>query len=168
MTTRKGETVAASFAAPTFVTIVDLNRLEVQAYVDETDIGRIFIGQKATFTVDTYADTDFSATVTAIYPKAELQNGVVDYIVLLTFAGQDDCVLRPEMTAHIRLQVDQRVDVLTLPRTAIQRNNGRQFVLVSRAGAWVDQEIEAGWRTDRAIEIRDGLAEGETVQLNKE
>ena len=65
-------------------------------------------------------------------------------------------------------EVDQRIDVLTLPRTAIQRNNGQQFVLVSRAGAWVNQEIEAGWRTDRAIEIRDGLAEGETVQLNKE
>ena len=49
VTTREGETVAASFAAPTFVTIVDLDRLEVQAYVDETDIGQIFVGQQATF-----------------------------------------------------------------------------------------------------------------------
>jgi RND family efflux transporter MFP subunit len=168
VTTREGETVAASFAAPTFVTIVDLDRLEVQAYVDETDIGRIFVGMPATFTVDTYPDAEFGATVAAINPKAELEDGVVDYIVVLTFEGQDSCVLRPEMTAHVRLQVDRRVDVLTLPRTAIRRESGRPFVRVERAGEWVDQAIEPGWRTDRTVEIRDGLAENETVQLNEE
>jgi RND family efflux transporter MFP subunit len=168
VTTREGETVAASFSAPTFVTIVDLDRLEVQAYVDETDIGRIFAGQEATFTVDTYPDTEFTARVTAINPKAELQNGVVDYIVLLKFDGQDGYVLRPEMTAHVRLQVEQRADVLTLPRTAIQRDNGRQFVKVSRGGAWIAQEIKAGWRTDQKIEILNGLTEGEAVRLNQE
>src|SRR5215813_2962709 len=52
--TQEGETVAASFAAPTFVTLVDLDRLEVWAYVDETDIGRIRAAQAARFTVDTY------------------------------------------------------------------------------------------------------------------
>ena len=62
--TQVGETVAASFAAPTFVTIIDLDRLEVWAYVDETDIGRVEVGQRAVFTVDTYADTDFEGTVT--------------------------------------------------------------------------------------------------------
>ena len=168
VTTREGETVAASFAAPTFVTIVDLDRLEVQAYVDETDIGRILVEHEATFSVDTYPDAEFTAKVTAINPKAELQNGVVDYIVLLQFDRQDAYVLRPEMTAHVRLQVERRADVLTLPRTAIQRESGRQFVRVSRGGTWVDQEIESGWRTDRKVEIRNGLTEGETVRLNQE
>ena len=101
-------------------------------------------------------------------PKAELQNGVVDYIVLLEFEGQEAYILRPEMTAHVRLQVEQRADVLTLPRTAIQRESGRQLVRVSRDGAWVEQEIQAGWRTDRRVEIQNGLSEGETVQLNQE
>ncbi|MDH3734217.1 MAG: efflux RND transporter periplasmic adaptor subunit, partial [Gemmatimonadota bacterium] len=71
VTTQVGETVAASFAAPTFVTIIDLDRLEVWAYVDETDIGRIEVGQDATFTVDTYLGTDFEGVVTAIQPQAE-------------------------------------------------------------------------------------------------
>ncbi len=168
VTTREGETVAASFAAPTFVTIVDLDRLEVQAYVDETDIGRIFAGQQATFSVDTYPEAKFTARVTTVNPKAELQNGVVNYIVLLQFDGQDGYVLRPEMTAHVRLQVEQRADVLTVPRQAIRRDQGRQFVTVSRGGAWIDQEIEAGWRSNRKVEIRQGLAEDEIVQLNKE
>jgi macrolide-specific efflux system membrane fusion protein len=168
VTTCEGETVAASFAAPTFVTIVDLDRLEVQAYVDETDIGRIFVGQAATFSVDTYPDVEFTAQVTAINPKAEIQNGVVNYIVRMEFDARGSYVLRPEMTAHVELSVEQRADVLTVPRSAIQRDPGRQFVKVNRDGVWVDQEIEAGWRTDRKVEIRKGLAEGETVQINQE
>ena len=168
VTTREGETVAASFAAPTFVTIVDLERLEVQAYVDETDIGRIFVGQQAAFTVDTYPDAEFTAQVTAINPKAALQNGIVNYIVRLEFDGQENYILRPEMTAHVQLQVEQRADVLTLPRKAIRRDQGRPYVTVSRAGVWVDQTIQAGWRTEGKVEIQQGLAEGESVQLNQE
>ena len=60
---QEGETVAASFAAPTFVTLLDLARLEVRAYVDETDIGRIRRGQTASFTVDTYGDQAFDGPV---------------------------------------------------------------------------------------------------------
>ena len=168
VTTREGETVAASFAAPTFVTIIDLDRLEVQAYVDETDIGQIFVGQQATFSVDTYPQADFAARVTAVNPKAELQNGVVNYVVRLAFERPDSLVLRPEMTAHVRLVVDERSDVLTVPRRAIRRDQGQQFVLVSRNGAWVDQRIEPGWRTDSRVEVRGGLAENETVRLNEE
>jgi RND family efflux transporter MFP subunit len=168
VTTREGETVAASFAAPTFVTIVDLDRMEVQAYVDETDIGRVFVGQTATFSVDTYPEIDFSATVTAINPKAEIQNGVVNYVVRMAFQPQDGFLLRPEMTAHVRLSVEKREDVLAIPRRAVRRDNGRQLVSVLRDGAWIDQSIQVGWRADRVVEIVDGLAEGEPVRLNEE
>ncbi len=101
--TQEGETVSASFSAPTFVTLIDLSRLEVWAYVDETDIGRIEAGQRATFTVDTYGAEEFSGIVTAIYPKAEIRDNVVDYIVVLRFAPPPDHVLRPEMSAIVRI-----------------------------------------------------------------
>ena len=178
VTTREGETVAASFAAPTFVTIVDLDRLEVLAYVDETDIGRIFLGQRASFTVDTYPEVDFNGRVTAIDPKAELQNGVVNYIVRLALEDPDpeaesgdpatNYTLRPEMTAHVRLQVDRRRDALTIPRKAIRREQGRELVSVDRDGLWADQMVETGWRADGRVEIVKGLTEGETVRLNEE
>ena len=168
VTTREGETVAASFAAPTFVTIVDLERLEVQAYVDETDIGRIFVGQRARFTVDTYPEAEFDAEVTAVNPRAELQNGVVNYIVLLRFEPGGEHVLRPEMTAHVRVQLEQRADVLTVPRRAVRRDAGGSLVTVLRDGIWVEQVIETGWRTNLAVEVRQGLAESETVQINRE
>ena len=168
VTTREGETVAASFAAPTFVTIIDLGRLEVQAYVDETDIGQIFVGQQATFSVDTYPDSDFEARVSAVNPKAEIQNGVVNYVVRLEFQLPENLVLRPEMTAHVRLVLEERGDVLTVSRRAIRRDSGQQLVRVSREGAWIDQVIEAGLRTDSRVEVLEGLEANETVQLNEE
>jgi hypothetical protein len=72
------------------------------------------------------------------------------------------------MTAHVRLCVERRADVLTIPRRAVRRDNGRQLASVLRDGLWVDQPIEVGWRADRVVEILDGLSEGEIVRLNQE
>ncbi|HEX8410167.1 MAG TPA: efflux RND transporter periplasmic adaptor subunit [Thermoanaerobaculia bacterium] len=102
--TQEGETVAASFAAPTFVTLLDLERLEVWAYVDETDIGRIRPGLPARFTVDTYGGEEFTGRVTAIYPKPEIRDNVVNYVTVIRFDAPRDRVLRPEMTATVRIK----------------------------------------------------------------
>jgi RND family efflux transporter MFP subunit len=103
VSTQEGETVAASFATPTFVTLVDLARLEVWAYVDETDIGRIRVGQPARFTVDTYGDEEFEGRVTAIYPKPEIRDNVVNYITVIRFEPPNGRTLRPEMTTTVRI-----------------------------------------------------------------
>jgi len=68
----------------------------------------------------------------------------------------------------VRLSVEKREDVLTIPRRAVRRDDGSQLVSVLRDGAWIDQSIQVGWRADRVVEIVDGLAEGEPVRLNKE
>ena len=166
VTTREGETVAADFSAPTFVTILDLDRLEVLAYVDETDIGRIEVGQIATFTVDTYPDVKFKAIVNAIQPRAELQNSVVNYVVRLDFEAAEIYTLRPEMTAHVRLVVAEREGALTAPRNALKRRDGRQFVVVERAGEWVETDVRTGWRSESAVEILSGVDPGDVVELN--
>jgi len=166
VTTREGETVAADFSAPTFVTILDLERLEVLAYVDETDIGRVEVGQAATFTVDTYPGTEFTAGVNTIQPRAELQNSVVNYIVRLDFETVDDFILRPEMTAHVRLVVAEREDALTVPRNALKRRDGRQFVLVQRGDDWVETAVRTGWRSESTVEILSGVSQGDVIDLN--
>ena len=106
--TQEGETVAASFAAPTFVTLIDLSRLEVRAYVDETDIGRVAIGQHAKFTVDTYGDEPFDGVVTAVYPDAEIRDNVVDYVTVVRFDPPRSRVLRPEMTTTVRIDTQEK------------------------------------------------------------
>jgi RND family efflux transporter MFP subunit len=166
VTTREGETVAADFSAPTFVTIVDLDRLEVLAYVDETDIGRIEIGQVATFTVDTYSDMEFKATVNAIQPRAELQGSVVNYIVRLDFEPSSEYILRPEMTAHVQLLVAERENAITAPRNALIRRDGRQFVMVERDGEWIETTVRTGWRSESTVEILAGVSQGEIIELN--
>ncbi len=106
VSTQEGETVTAGFATPTFVTLVDISRLEVWAYVDETDIGRIHIGQDARFTVDTYGEEEFHGRVTAIYPKPEIRDNVVNYVTVIRFDPPRDRILRPEMTTTVRIALD--------------------------------------------------------------
>ena len=111
--TQEGETVAASFAAPTFVTLLDPRRLEVWAYVDETDIGRVQVGQRARFTVDTYGTHAFEGAVAAVYPKAEIRDNVVNYVTVVRFEPPRDRTLRPEMTTSVRIASGPRDDAGT-------------------------------------------------------
>jgi macrolide-specific efflux system membrane fusion protein len=170
VSTREGETVAAGFSAPTFVTIVDLDRLEVLAYVDETDIGRVFLDQQASFEVDTYPGVAIKGVVTAIQPSAELRDNVVDYVIRMEFeaptAGAVEYTLRPEMTAHVRLVIAEREGALTAPRAALKRRDGQQYLLVQRDGEWVEQNVRTGWRSDSAVEILNGVKAGDRIALN--
>ena len=122
ISTQEGETVAAGLSSPTFVTIIDLQQLQVDAYVDETDIGKIRVGQKATFTVDAFPDRDFPATVQAIYPKAIIMDNVVYYDVVLRIDEPLTGQLRPEMTTNVVISLDARKGVLAVPARAIPGN----------------------------------------------
>ena len=163
VSTQEGETVAASFAAPTFLTLLDPTRLEIWAYVDETDIGRIRVGQRAQFTVDTYGDHPFAARVTAVYPKAEIRDNVVNYVAVVTFTPPRDRTLRPEMTTSVRIDLDTHANALVVPIRALRRDGGRTFVLVSRSGRSERRFITTGLRDGSYAEITSGLREGDEV-----
>jgi macrolide-specific efflux system membrane fusion protein len=167
VTTQVGETVAASFAAPTFVTIIDLDRLEVWAYVDETDIGRVEPGQRATFTVDTYVGEPFEAVVTAIQPQAEIQNNVVNYITLLDIGDHRGFTLRPEMTTSVSIDLDGAGEVLAVPNAAIRRDGDSEYVLVPGAEGPDRREVRTGRRGRTHTEIAQGLAEGDSVLIGE-
>ena len=167
VSTQEGETVAASFAAPTFLTIVDLSRLEVQAYVDETDIGRIAVGQRATFTVDTWPDETFEGRVIAVRPTAELRDNVVNYVTLIEFKNRPDRLLRPEMTATINLMVEGRTDVLSVPNGALRRDTGGTYVLVNTGNAIERRAVVAGFRGSDFTEVTSGLQAGDRVLVGK-
>jgi len=165
ISTQEGETVAASFAAPTFVTLLDLSKLEVWAYVDETDIGRIRVGQQARFTVDTYGDREFAGTVASIHPKAEIRDNVVDYVVVVCFSAPRGFALRPEMTATVTVDLDRHTHVLALPVRAVRREQGRTFVLCRSNGRTEQRWVNTGIRDDDYFEIVAGLHEGDEVVI---
>ncbi len=165
VSTQEGETVAASFSAPTFVNIIDLNRLEVWAYVDETDIGRIRVGQSAGFTVDTYMDTDFEGKVTAIYPKAEIQDNVVNYITTIDINNFKDKQLRPEMTTTVNIYLDRRENVLAVPTSALHREPDGMKIKLLEDGKVVTHPVKTGWSSGGYTEIKEGLREGQRVVI---
>jgi multidrug resistance efflux pump len=163
--TQEGETVAAGLNAPTFVTVVDLDRLQVNAYVDEVDIGKIATGQRATFTVDAFPGRDFEGRVAAIYPTATIQDNVVKYVVAVDIDRPYEGLLRPEMTASVRIDLQSRT-VLAVPTRAIRQDAGRSVVHVQTNGAFVPRPVRVGWRDGSWAEITDGLASGDRVLLN--
>ncbi|TVQ15252.1 MAG: efflux RND transporter periplasmic adaptor subunit [Balneolaceae bacterium] len=165
VSTQEGEAVAAGLAAPTFVNIIDLKRLEVQTFVDETDIGKISEGQRATFTVDTFPGTGFPGVVTAIYPKAMIQDNVVNYIVTVAIHDFHGLVLRPEMTANVTITLEERRDVLAIPTSAISRSRGDRFVMVAEGGQHVQRAVKTGWRDGPYTEIIEGLTDGELILI---
>jgi len=164
ISTQEGETVAASFAVPTFVTIMDLSRLQVDAYVDEVDIGKVKPGQKASFTVDAYPAETFAGRVRAVIPQAVVRNNVVNYVVLITIESANRKLLRPEMTASVSIETGEHRDALVLPTLAIQHDvQGNAFVTVMENGRAVKRPITAGEESGDVTRIRGGLTEGEKV-----
>lgn len=162
--TREGETVAASFAVPTFLTIMDLGRLQVEAYVDEVDIGRVVVGQQARFGVDAFPQEEFAAVVQAIIPQARVRDNVVNYTVILAITGGERERLRPDMTASVTITTGSRSEALVLPSRAIARDeDGRPYVLVQEAGKQVRRAISIGEVRGDRVRVRAGLAEGNEV-----
>ncbi|MGA2508114.1 MAG: efflux RND transporter periplasmic adaptor subunit [Chitinispirillaceae bacterium] len=115
-----GQTVAASFSTPTLFTIADdLSKMQIQASIDEADIGQVKIGQSAKFTVDAYPDRSFIGTVTQVRLQPTTVQNVVTYTVMID-VDNPDLALMPGMTANITLAVQQAHDVLYVPLAALK------------------------------------------------
>lgn len=115
-----GQIVAASLSAPELFTIAeDLTQMELQVDVAESDIGRIAIGDKATFTVDAYDDQQFPAEISMVRYASDSTDGLVTYKAILSVVN-DDLLLRPGMTATAEVTVAHYTDVLLVPNAALR------------------------------------------------
>lgn len=167
ISTYKGETVAASFAAPTFVMIIDLSRQEIQAYVDEADIGQVHVGQQVEFRLESYPGRVLQGVVQAVNPKPEVVNNVVNYVVLIEFAQPEDLVVRPEMTARVDFVLDVRDNAIVISGKALIREDSVDFVVVRHGDRWRKQAVKTGLRDSGKIEILSGLNEGDIYLADK-
>jgi HlyD family secretion protein len=115
-----GQTVAASLSAPTlFLIAEDLSRMQIQASVDESDIGSIKQGQRATFTVQAFPDKSFEGTVSQIRLQPTTVQNVVNYTVIIDTQNPGG-ILIPGMTATIDFHVQSAQDVLVVPNAALR------------------------------------------------
>ena len=115
-----GQTVAASFQAPTLFTIAqDLRKMQVETNIDEADIGKIRVGSKANFTVDAFPERKFEGNISQVRLSTQVVQNVVTYPVLITVANPD-LSLKPGMTANVSIPVDTATNILKVPNAALR------------------------------------------------
>jgi HlyD family secretion protein len=115
-----GQTVAASLQAPILFTLAeDLAQMELHVAVDEADVGRIAVGQSASFTVDAWPERSFPASITQVRFAPRTVEGVVTYETVLT-VDNSDLALRPGMTATAVITVQELQDALLVPNAALR------------------------------------------------
>jgi HlyD family secretion protein len=115
-----GQTVAASLQAPElFVIAKDLRDMQVETSIDEADVGRIRVGQTATFTVDAFPGRTFSGEVKTVRKAPQNVQNVVTYIAIVS-ANNERGDLLPGMTANVRIVTDTRDSVLKVPNGALR------------------------------------------------
>ena len=115
-----GQTVAASLQTPTLFSIArDLTRMQIEASVDEADIGRIAEGQKVVCRFDAWPDTTFEGTVTQVRLKSTVVSNVVTYTVIIR-VDNSELKLKPSMTANVTIVTEEKKDVLKVPAAALR------------------------------------------------
>ena len=129
-----GQTVAASMQAPTlFVIAADLREMQVNANIDEADVGRIRPGQHVTFRVDAYPSDTFAGTVTQIRLQPVVVQNVTTYGTVITVPNTD-LKLKPGMTANVKIEIAKRTNTLRVPNTALRfRPTEEMFAALSQA-----------------------------------
>lgn len=166
LTVQQGETLAAGLSAPTVIVVADLNRLEVDAYVDETDIGKIKIGQSVSVTVDAFPQKSFSGTVFKIASGSTIQQGVVTYDVGVKLDKQSK-LLKPDMTATANFVTGSQKDVLLVPSVAVlvgvKNSKVNVLKMVNGEQKVVQTTVKTGGTDGLNTQILSGLNEGDTI-----
>jgi HlyD family secretion protein len=115
-----GQTVAASLQAPVLFTIAqDLRDMQVEAAIDEADVGRLRAGMSASFAVDAFPRRSFGGEIRQIRKSPQNVQNVVSYTVIIS-AANPDLALLPGMTANVRIAVETRASALKVPNAALR------------------------------------------------
>jgi len=181
-----GQTVAASFQTPVLFKIAeDLTRMQVHTNVDEADIGRVAVGQKAVFTVPAFPDRTFDAVVTQIRNDPKIEQNVVTYNVVLD-VNNDDLKLRPGMTANVKIMLDEVHNALMVPEQALRFSppesatasnasspptdlpeGARRVWKLTKSGSVTPVSVKVGVHgTDRVQILSDALQAGDLVAVD--
>lgn len=157
-----GQTVATSDAV-----LVLSDRLVVSAQFDETDIGRVRVGQKAIITLDAYPDVQLEGEVDHVAYESEIINNVTIYDVDVLPGAIPD-VMRSGMSVTVEVIEKKAENVITIPSSAIHYDGKRQFVLVQeRRGRTVERDVVVGLNNDQTAEVVSGVTVEENIVVQE-
>ena len=157
-----GQTVAASLQTPTLFSIArDLTRMQIEASVDEADIGRIAEGQRAICRFDAWPDTTFEGTVTQVRLKSTVVSNVVTYTVIIR-VDNSELKLKPSMTANVTIVTEEKKDALKVPAAALRFTPpGDVLAALSDASGAEQEEGEGSIMGLPPMRRRNGVRSGD-------
>lgn len=160
-----GQTVAPGISTPmVLMSVADLSRMQIEAQVDESDIGKILVGQKVDFTVDAYMGKVFNGTVSNISQKANIQQNVVYYTVTIDVERSEN-LLKPTMTARVSIHIGESKNTIIVPLSAIKESKGQQYVQTMVNGKVENISITTGLVGEDRVEVLSGLTSGDQILL---
>lgn len=158
-----GQTVAASFQTPTLFTIAqDLTKMQIDANIDEADIGRIKMNQPVSFTVDAYPEMIFQGNVSEIRNAPITVQNVVTYAVIVK-VDNPGLKLKPGMTANVSIVIDDKKDILRIPNAALRvRITDKDLKKASPkgAGVWILEKKEP-----KRIPLKLGISDNQFTEV---
>ncbi len=168
-----GQTVAASFNTPTLFEVAkDLTQMQIETSVSEADIGKIKVGQKATYTLDGYQDKKFHGEVTQVRLASTTTNNVVTYTVIISVDNSEGFAI-PGMTANVSIKVNEAKDVLCVENRAfkVSLDDTKKY---EKQGIWIltssgpkRYDIVVGASDDNKSQIiSDEIKEGDKVIIS--
>ena len=166
-----GQTISSGISTPQVImSVATLDKMQIEAMVDESDIGQVRIGQKVTFTVDAYPEEEFQGTVRLISRKAETENNVIYYKVYVDVADAKGKLL-PTMTARAEFIVAEANNELLIPLSCLHTDEeGCSYVRVvnKETKAVTEVNVETGNSDERRVVVfSDELKEGDTLLHKK-
>ena len=164
-----GQTVAASLSAPTlFVIAADLSEMQLNASIDESDLGRIADGQEVSFTVDAYPAEKFSGTVSQVRLNPTTVNNVVTYAAIVD-APNKALKLKPGMTATLTVEIARRENVLRVPSAALRFKPSADLLERLDAAATPSAKGPTVWTSHgssiSAVAIKTGASDGTYTEI---
>jgi membrane fusion protein (multidrug efflux system) len=152
------------------VNLESIDPLKVDFRVPETYMRQVQPGQTLTVTLDALPGKSYEATVTKIAPASITpKDKQVDVFPVEATLTKADALIKPGMTADVRIHIEKKEHVLILPIEAVVKDKGKQMVTkvvpAEKGKKQVETEVKVGARNDREVEITDGLKEGDEVMI---
>jgi HlyD family secretion protein len=146
----------------------DLTRLFILASVDESDIGKVELGQKVFITADAFPGKRFFGEIERIAAKGINVSNVVTFEVKIEVQGRDKLLLKPEMTANVEIIVAEKEEALLVPSEAVLGKEQEHSVRVKKDdGSLEERPVQTGISDGVVTEITSGLNQGDTVLYRK-
>ncbi|MGL5206788.1 MAG: efflux RND transporter periplasmic adaptor subunit [Acidaminococcaceae bacterium] len=150
-----GQTVSSGISTPqVLMSVANLDKMQIETLVDESDIGQVKVGQKVAFTVDAYPDVTFSGSVRLVSRSAVKLSNVIYYTVYVDVDNKDGKLL-PTMTARTEIITNQANDVLVVPITCLRSEGKKRYVQVYDEAA----------KTSRNVYVKVGLTSDEKAAV---